>query len=163
MQKVKNGHFVKVDYTGTLDNGDTFDSSRDSHPIEVEVGAGRVIKGFEDALVGMAEKEKKTFTLSPDEAYGDRKENLEKSFMRSELPEGFDPQVGQILALRDSKGGQIPATVKHTDDEKVTVDLNHPLAGEKLTFEIEVLEINKEPSSSSCRPSACGSCRRTCS
>jgi peptidylprolyl isomerase len=163
MQKVENGHFVKVDYTGMLDNGDTFDSSRNSQPIEVEVGAGRVIKGFEDALVGMAEKEKKTVTLSPEEAYGHRKENLEQSFIRSELPEGFDPQVGQVLALRNPQGGQMPATVKDTDDEKVTVDLNHPLAGKSLTFEIEVLEINQEPSSSSCTPSACGSCGCTCS
>ena len=163
MQKVQNGHFVKVDYTGMLDNGDTFDSSRNSQPIEVEVGAGSVIKGFENALVGMAEKEKKTFTLSPEEAYGHRSDNLEQSFMRSELPEGFDPQVGQVLALRNPQGGQMPATVKHTDDEKVTMDLNHPLAGKSLTFEIEVLEINQEASPSSCAPSACGSCGCTCS
>jgi peptidylprolyl isomerase len=163
MGKVEHGHFVKVDYTGKLDNGDTFDSSRNSQPIEVEVGAGGVIKGFEDALMGMAQKERKTFTLSPEEAYGHRKENLEQSFMRSELPEGFEPKVGQVLALRNPQGGQMPATVKHTDDEKVTVDLNHPLAGENLTFEIEVLEINHEPSPSSCAPSACKSCGSTCS
>ena len=163
MQKVENGHFVKVDYTGTLENGDTFDSSRNSQPIEVEVGAGKVIKGFENALVGMAAKEKKTFTLSPEEAYGLRDENMEQSFMRSELPEGFDPKVGQVLAVRNSEGGQMPATVKHKDDEKVTVDLNHPLAGKNLTFEIEVLEISNEPSPASCTPSACGSCSCTCS
>jgi peptidylprolyl isomerase len=163
MGKVEHGHFVKVDYTGKLDNGDTFDSSRNSQPIEVEVGAGGIIKGFEDALMGMAQKERKTFTLSPEEAYGHRKENLEQSFMRSELPEGFEPKVGQVLALRNPQGGQMPATVKHTDDEKVTVDLNHPVAGENLTFEIEVLEINHEPSPSSCAPSACKSCGSTCS
>ena len=163
MKKVENGHFVKVDYTGTLKNGDVFDSSHNAHPIEVEVGAGRVIKGFEDALVGMGEKEKKTFTLSPDEAYGHRNESMEQSFMRSELPQGFDPQVGQVLALRNPQGGQFPAKVKHTDEEKITMDLNHPLAGETLTFEVKVLEINDAPSPSSCTPSACSSCGSTCS
>jgi peptidylprolyl isomerase len=163
MRAVENGHFVKVEYTGTLENGDIFDSSNNSHPLEVEVGRGTVIKGFEDALVGMVEDEKKTFTLSPDEAYGDRNESLEQSFDRSELPEGFDPQVGQVLALRNPEGGQVPGTVKHTDDEKMTVDLNHPLAGKTLTFAIEVLEINDEASPSSCAPSACGGCGSTCS
>jgi len=163
MKKVKNGHFVKVDYTGTLENGDVFNSSHDSHPLEVEVGSGRVIKGFEDALIGMVEKEKKTFTLSPEDAYGHRNESMEQSFMRSELPQGFDPEVGQVLALRNPHGGQFPAKVTHTDEEKVTVDLNHPLAGETLTFEVEVLEINDTPSLSSCTPSSCESCGTTCS
>ncbi len=163
MKRVENGHFVKVDYTGTLENGDTFDSSRNSHPIEVEVGKGRVIKGFEDALIGMAENEKKTFTCSPKEAYGHRNESLEQSFMRSELPQGFDPQVGQVLAVRNPQGGQFPARVKHTDDEKITMDLNHPLAGKTLTFDIQVLEINDEPSLPSCSPTACSSCGSTCS
>ncbi len=158
MKKVENGHFVKVDYTGTLENGDVFDSSRIKHPIEVEVGAGRVIKGFEDALLGMAKEEKKTITLSPEEAYGPRNESLEQTLMRSELPEGFDPQVGQVLALQNPQGGQFPAKVKHADEEKVTVDLNHPMAGKTLTFEVEVVEINDVPSPSSCTPSACGSC-----
>ena len=163
MKRVKNGHFVKVDYTGKLENGEIFDSSSNSHPIEVEVGAGKVIKGFEEALVGMVNNEKKIFTLSPEEAYGNRKEKLEQSFMRSELPQGFDPQVGQVLALRNPQGGQLPATVKHTDDEKITVDLNHPLAGKSLTFEIEVLEINDEASPSTCAPSACSCCNTKCS
>ena len=163
MKTVESGHFVKIDYTGTLENGDMFDSSRNSHPIEVEVGAGRIIKGFEDALIGMAEKEKKTFTLSPEEAYGPRNENLEQSFMRSELPQGVDPQVGQVLALQNPQGGHLPARVKHADIEKITVDLNHPLAGKSLTFEIEIVEINNEPRPCSCTPSACGSCGTTCS
>jgi peptidylprolyl isomerase len=163
MEKVENGHFVKVDYTGTLENGNIFDSSRNGQPIEVEVGAGRVIKGFENALVGMAKTEKKTVTLSPEEAYGPRNEDLEQSFTRAELPPGFDPKVGQVLALQNPQGGQFPAKVKEADKEKVTVDLNHPLAGETLTFEIEVLEINDEASPCECTPSACSGCGTTCS
>lgn len=162
MEEVGNGNFVKVKYTGTLQNGDVFDTSKDAHPLEVEVGAGGVIKGFEDALMGMAQNEKKTFTISHKEAYGARKDDLEQTFQRSELPDGVDPQIGQVLSFRNPQGGQIPATVKHVDKEKITVDLNHPLAGESLTFEIEVLEINKEPSPSSCEPSTCD-CGPTCS
>ena len=164
MRKVEKGHFVKVEYTGTLENGDTFDSNRGGQPMEVEVGSGRVIKGFEDALIGMEEKEKKSFTLPPEEAYGSVNEELQQSFERSELPEGFDPQVGQVLALRHPQGGQMPATVKAADDEKITVDLNHPLAGETLTFEIEIVEINTEATvAPSCTPSTCSSCGPTCS
>jgi peptidylprolyl isomerase len=163
MKKVENGHFVKVDYTGTLENGETFDSSRGGHPIEVQIGAGGVIKGFEDALMGMAEKESKTFTLSPEEAYGHRRDDMEQTFSRTELPQGFDPQVGQVLALQNPQGGQIPATVKHADDEKIMVDLNHPLAGKSLTFDIEVVEINDESSQATCDPSACSGCGSTCS
>jgi peptidylprolyl isomerase len=163
MKKVENGHFVKVDYTGTLENGDIFDTSKNSHPIEVEVGAGKVIKGFEDALVGMGKDEKKTFTLTPAEGYGERDEKLEHSFMRSDLPDGFDPRVGQILALQHPQGAQVPAKVKYTDAEKITVDLNHPLAGETLTFQIEVVEINDEATQPTCTPSACNTCCTTCS
>jgi len=163
MKKVENGHFVKVNYTGTLENEDVFDTNSNTHPLEVEVGANKVIKGFEDALIGMAENDKKTFNLSPDEAYGQRKENLEQTLKRSELPHGFDPKVGQVLALNNPQGGQIPATVKHADDKGITVDLNHPLAGKALTFEIEVVEINDEPSPSQCSPSACAGCGSTCS
>ena len=163
MQKVENGHFVKVDYTGTLENGDIFDSSRNAHPIEVEVGSGKVIKGFEEALLGMAKTEKKTFTLSPEEAYGPRNEDLEHSFMRSELPPGFDPKVGQVLALQNPQGGQFPARVIEADMEKITVDLNHPLAGQTLNFEIEVLEINDEATIPACTPETCTTCGSTCS
>lgn len=163
METVKNGHFVHVKYTGTLENGAVFDSNRDTHPLEVEVGAGRIIKGFEDALLGMTKAEEKTFTLSPEEAYGPRNESLEQSFMRSELPEGFDPKVGQVLALQNPQGAKFPAKVKRADEEKITVDLNHPLAGETLTFAIKVVEINDSPSPSVCTPSSCSSCGSTCS
>ncbi|MBW2173515.1 MAG: FKBP-type peptidyl-prolyl cis-trans isomerase [Deltaproteobacteria bacterium] len=82
MKKAENGNFVKVEYTGKFEDGETFDSNRNGHPLEVEVGTGGVIKGFDDALIGMAVDEEKTFTLSPEEAYGERNEELEQSFMR---------------------------------------------------------------------------------
>ncbi|HDM75519.1 MAG TPA: peptidylprolyl isomerase [Deltaproteobacteria bacterium] len=155
MEKVKSGHFVKVHYTGKLESGEVFDSSRNAQPIEIKVGAGQVIKGFEDALIGMAVNETKTFTLSPEEAYGERDENLEQTFMKSSLPPNFEPKVGEILGLQTPEGHQIPATVKDVDSEKIVVDLNHPLAGKSLTFEIEVMEINECASASMCGGCSC--------
>ena len=163
MKKVESGHFVRVNYTGKLDDGEVFDTNISTQPLEVEMGAARIIKGFEDALLGMAEQEKKTFTLSPEEAYGARDDNLEQSFMRSALPDNFDPKLGEVVALQTPEGQPFPAKVKGSDDEKIIFDLNHPLAGQALTFEIEILEINNEASPSTCAPSSCGCSCETCS
>jgi len=163
MKKVMNGKFVKLDYTGKLENGDVFYTTNNTEPTEVEIGAGKVIKGFEDALLDMAENEKKTFTLSPEEGYGQRDESLEQSFKRSELPDNFQPNVGDVLALRTPQGSQIPGTVKHTDGEKITVDLNHPLAGQALTFHVEIKEINDEATQPVCSSGTCGGSCSTCS
>ena len=145
MEKVSEGMFVSVDYKGTLQNGDVFDSSEGRSPLEVQVGAGQLIKGFEDALMGMAVNEKKTFTLAPEDAYGVVDENCRHTFRRDEIPAGMDPQVGQAVGLTSQDGRQIPAQIVHVDAESVTVDLNHPLAGESLTFDIEVVGISATP------------------
>ncbi len=142
MQKVENGLFISVHYTGTLDNGDVFDSSEGRPPLEIQMGAGQLIKGFEAALADMRLNEKKTFTLSPEEAYGLRDDERMHSFARSDVPPGMDPQVGQAIALTTPDGQQIPARIATVDDEQVTVDLNHPLAGQALTFDIEVVGIS---------------------
>jgi peptidylprolyl isomerase len=163
MKNVKTGHFVKVDYTGKLDNGDVFHTTQNGQPVEVEVGAGRLIKGFEDALLGMAESEKKSFALSPEEGFGPRDENLVQSFERSDLPGDFQPKIGDVVALSTPDGGQVPATVKHTDDKKITVDLNHPLAGQALSFDVEVLTISDKPTTPACTPSTCGNGCCSCS
>lgn len=162
MQKVENGLFVSVDYTGTLENGEVFDSSKDREPLEVHMGAGNMIPGFESALMGMSLNESKTFTLSPEEAYGQRDESRRYDFPRSDIPEGFEPEVGQVLTLTNSDGQQIPARVDRIDDEIVYFDLNHPLAGESLTFTVEVLGINKttvqqnQGCACSCSSGGCG-------
>jgi peptidylprolyl isomerase len=158
MIKVKNGHFVKVDYTGTMENGDVFDSSRERSPMEIEVGAGQVIKGFERALIGMGEKEKKTFTVSPGEGYGERDDSLEQVFPRSDLPEHFSPKEGEVVTLETPDGKEIPALVSKTDDSSITIDLNHPLAGQSLTFEIEVVEIHNHSTEPACDSGCCKSC-----
>ncbi len=105
-------------------------------------GSGNVIPGFESALEGMSLNETKTFTLSPEEAYGHRDDSRMHDFPKSDIPEGMEPEVGQTLMLSTPQGQQMPARVDSIDDEKVVFDLNHPLAGQALTFKIEVVGIN---------------------
>jgi peptidylprolyl isomerase len=145
MQEVKNGMYVSVDYTGTLKSGEQFDSNQGRAPLEFKVGEGRVIKGFEDAVLGMTLNEKKTFTLAPEEAYGQRDESFIYEIPATDIPSEIVPEVGQTLALRSPDGREIPARIAAVDSEKVTFDLNHPLAGESLTFEIEVKTISDTP------------------
>lgn len=153
MEKVENGQFVRVHYKGTLQNGEVFDTSEGRHPLEVQMGAGQIISGFEEALMGMSLNEKKVFTLEPEDAYGKRDESLTHSFPRSDVPAEINPEVGQTVALSSSEGQQVPATITAVDDEKVVVDLNHPLAGETLTFDIEVVGISATATQD---PAGCG-------
>ncbi len=143
MEKVKNDLFISVHYKGTLKNGDIFDTSEGRNPLEIKMGAGQLIKGFESALMGMSLNEKKTFTLDPEDAYGNRNEEHMQSFPKKDVPPEMNSQVGQTIALSTPDGQQIPARITEVDDEKVVVDLNHPLAGESLTFEIEIVGINE--------------------
>jgi peptidylprolyl isomerase len=142
MEKVESGHFVSVHYKGTLQNGEVFDTSEGRHPLEVEMGAGQIISGFEEALLGMSLNEKKVFTLDPSDAYGQKDESLTHSFPRADVPAEINPEVGQTVALSSPEGRQVPAMITAVDDEKVVVDLNHPLAGQTLTFDIEVVGIS---------------------
>jgi peptidylprolyl isomerase len=154
VEKVENGIFVSVDYKGTLENGQVFDTSHGRQPLEIQMGAGQLIEGFETELLGMALNEKKVFTLAPEDAYGQRDESLTQSFPRSEVPPGMNPHVGMTVGLTTPEGHQVPARIVHLDEDKFTMDLNHPLAGESLTFEIEVVGISTTPTQ---MPMACGS------
>ncbi len=148
--KVKEGDYVKVHYTGKFNDGQIFDSSQGCQPLEVHMGANEVIPGFENALMGMEENEKKSFTVEADKAYGQRDESLERQFNRADFPQDFQPEVGQVLVLQDPSQGQFPATVKDVSGDTVMLDLNHPLAGRTLSFDVQVVEINNEPGASSC-------------
>jgi peptidylprolyl isomerase len=159
VEKVEKGMYVSVDYKGTLESGEVFDSSHGRQPLEVEIGAGQLITGFEKQLMGMATNDKKKFTIEPEEAYGQRHEHLRQSFPRTDVPPEMDLQVGTTVNLQDPKGRQIPAQIVDLDDEKVTLDMNHPLAGETLTFEIEVVGISDKPTQTA---SGCG-CGCSCS
>lgn len=153
MDKVKNGLFVSIDYKGSLENGQVFDTSQGRQPLEIKMGAGQLIKGFEKELLGMAVNDKKIFTVDPEDAYGTRNENLIQSFARSDVPPELKPRTGKTVGVKTPNGSQVPARITHVDDEKLTVDMNHPLAGESLTFEIEVTGISGNPTQS---PTGCG-------
>ena len=158
MEKVENGLYVSVDYKGTLQNGEVFDSSQGGQPLEVQMGVGQLIEGFERELMGMSLSDKKKFTLDPEDAYGQRDDSLTREFARDDFPPEMEPQVGMTIALQTPEGRQMPAQITHLDDEKLTVDLNHPLAGESLTFEIEVVGISHTATQSHAR---CA-CERGC-
>ena len=154
MQKVENGKFVSVTYTGTLENGEVFDTSEGRLPLEFQTGAGQLIEGFENAVMGMSINEKKEFTLEPEDAYGMRDEKQVHVISRSELPESVEPKVGDTMTFSTPEDRQIPARLIKMDDENLTFDLNHPLAGESLTFAIEVVGLSDTPTQES---HGCGS------
>ncbi len=145
MKKVQDGDHVTVHYTGKLSNGEVFDTSRGKQPMEIKVGSGTVIPGFDKALVGMEKNETKNFTIPPEDAYGDYDGSLKRSFQRSDLPEGMEPKVGDMLALKTPSGEQVPVRVSETTESEIELDMNHPLAGKALDFEIQVTKISDSP------------------
>jgi len=140
---VKKGSKVKIEYTGTLDDGSVFDSSKNhGKPLEFEAGSGLVIKGFDKAIIGMKKGEEKEIKLKPTEAYGDHNPELKKNIPKEQLPKEPEPKVGMILGIGLPDGRQLPATISKVTDKEVIIDLNHPLAGKNLNFKIKVVEIN---------------------
>mgnify|MGYP003656401228 CR=1 FL=1 len=139
------GSNVTFHYTGTFpDSGEEFDSSRkeDRGPMTVNVGAGELIPGFDTALVGMSEGETKTFTVPANEAYGERDDNAIVELERNIFPDDFQFSLGEVVPLTGPGGSPFLATVIKIEDETITTDMNHPLAGKDLNFEIEILTIN---------------------
>jgi len=151
---VKKGDKVRVHYTGKFEDGTVFDSSEEcmhehehehhhhSHePLEVEVGAGYVIKGFDDALIGMKVGDKKTVKILPAEGYGEAREDMIIKVKREQFPPQPEPQVGMDLELTGVNGGVIPATITKVEGDDITIDANHPLAGKTLIFDLKLVEI----------------------
>lgn len=145
MQQANNGDKVKVHYHGRLRNGETFDSSEGREPLEFEVGAGQMIKGFDEGVKGMQVGDKKTVEIGADEAYGQREDGNMIEFAKEQFPAGMEPQVGMQLALSNDQGQQFPVVVAEIKDDTVILDANHPLAGQDLIFDIEMVSI--EPKS----------------
>ncbi|PIN68521.1 peptidylprolyl isomerase, partial [Candidatus Woesearchaeota archaeon CG11_big_fil_rev_8_21_14_0_20_57_5] len=124
--KVAKNSTVSVEYTGTLADGSIFDaSSEHGKPLTFVAGAGQVVPGFDDAVMGMKQGEEKTFTISAGDAYGERTEELVQKIRRQQLPQGMEPAAGMMLTLQTPEGQQIPATVSAVDTEAITLDLNH--------------------------------------
>lgn len=143
---VEKGNKVKAHYTGTLEDGSVFDSSeKQGQPLEFIAGAGQLIKGFDDAILGMEVDEEKEITLTPDQAYGEPNPQLTQNVPRDKLPEGMEPKVDMMLAVATPTGQQVPAKITAVTDTEITMDLNHPLAGKTLNFKLKVVEYGKAP------------------
>lgn len=143
MERAQEGNTAKVHYTGKLTDGTVFDSSREREPLEFTVGSGQIIPGFEEAVSDMAVGDTKTVTIPPEKAYGPHRDEMMFEVDHSQFPEGLNPEKGQQLQTQTGEGQPLLVTVADVAEDKVTLDANHPLAGKELTFDIELVELEK--------------------
>lgn len=143
MVLAKQGDTVKVHYTGKLQDGTVFDSSVQRDPLEFSIGSGQVIPGFEKAVVGMSPGDSKTQEIPSGEAYGPYRDEMVAAISRQQIPEDLPIAVGQQLQLQNSAGQVIPVFVTAVENETVTLDGNHPLAGKDLVFDIQLVELSE--------------------
>lgn len=141
MAQVKSGDTIKVHYHGKLTTGETFDSSAGREPLEFKVGSGMVIKGFDDGVTGMAVGEKKTIHIPVDEAYGPKNPEMIIPMPKERFPQDMEIEVGMPLGMSDQNGQQFQVVVTEIQDAVVMLDANHPLAGQDLVFDLELVEI----------------------
>ncbi|KEO72431.1 FKBP-type peptidyl-prolyl cis-trans isomerase [Anditalea andensis] len=141
MSVATKGNTVKVHYTGKLKDGTIFDSSESREPLEFTLGDGNMIKGFDAAVHGMNIGEDKSITIPSEEAYGEKKDEMMVDIPRTQVPADINPEVGMDLSIQNQEGQPMPVKVVHVDDEKITLDANHPLAGQDLIFDIKLVEI----------------------
>jgi FKBP-type peptidyl-prolyl cis-trans isomerase 2 len=142
MVQAKPGDTVKIHYTGKLEDGTVFDSSIDREPLEFTLSGGQVIPGFDQAVVGMSPGESKTEIIPMEQAYGPHREEMVIEVNRQQLPLDLEPEVGQQLQVQQENGQAIPVFITDVTESTVTLDANHPLAGEDLTFDIQLVEIS---------------------
>ncbi len=141
MAQANEGDEVQVHYTGKLEDGTIFDSSEDGEPLSFTIGENRVIPGFEEAVTGMEPGDSKTTEVEPEQAYGEHREDMVMEMDRDQIPGEVDPEVGQQLQLRLENGQTVPVLITALGEDTVTIDANHPLAGRKLIFDIEVVDV----------------------
>jgi len=141
MSQVKSGDKVKVHYHGKLTSGETFDSLAGREPLEFEVGSGSVIPGFDQGVTGMAIGEKKTINIPFDEAYGPRNPEMVIEMPKERFPQDMEIEVGMPIGMSDGQGQQFQVTVVEIKEDVVMLDANHPLAGQDLIFDLELVEI----------------------
>jgi peptidylprolyl isomerase len=141
MTTVKEGNTVRVHYTGTLDDGSVFDTSKEKEPLEFTLGQGQIIPGFEEAVVGMKVGESKSVHIAAENAYGLHRDELVVDVPLDQLPQDLNLEVGRKLQMRQTNGQSIVVTVTGISEKEVTLDANHALAGQDLKFEIELVEI----------------------
>lgn len=141
MTQAKEGDTVRVHYTGKLGDGTVFDTSTEREPLEFTIGSGEIISGFERAVVGMEPGETKTATIPPEEAYGPRREDMTLTVDREQFPKDINPEPGQQLQVQQPDGRAAIVTVSDVSESTVTLDANHPLAGQPLTFDIQLVDV----------------------
>ena len=140
-ETIENGKLVTLHYTGTLEDGQVFDTSEGKDPLSFVVGEKKMIPGFEKNILGMQVGEEKEFTLQPEEAYGQYNEQLKQKVPRANIPQDIEVKIGTMLALKDPQGRMFPAKVIEIAGEEVVLDLNHMLAGKTLTFKVKIVSI----------------------
>ena len=141
MSKAETGNTVKVHYTGRLNDDTQFDSSAGRDPLEFTLGTGQVIPGFEEAVTGMSIGDSKTVTIPAEQAYGPHHDDLILVVERSQIPAHINPEVGQQLEIHQQDGRAAAVVITEVTDESVSLDANHPLAGQDLIFDLELVEI----------------------
>jgi FKBP-type peptidyl-prolyl cis-trans isomerase 2 len=141
MQQAKNGDKVKVHYHGKLRSGETFDSSQGREPLEFTLGSGQVIKGFDEGVTGMQVGDKKTVEIPVQDAYGAKNEDMLIEFPKNQFPPDLNPEVGMQLMMNNGEGQQFPVNIVEVKEDSVVLDANHPLAGQDLIFDLELVEI----------------------
>ncbi len=140
--EIKQGDTVKIEYTGTLDDGTVFDSTADHDtPLEFQVGSGHVIKGFDEAVLGMSLGQEKQFRILPADAYGEHDFGLVQKVPRQAFPSDVELSVGLLFEAGLPTGETVPAKITQIDGDTVSVDLNHPLAGKALNFKIKITSV----------------------
>ncbi|MEQ9669513.1 FKBP-type peptidyl-prolyl cis-trans isomerase [Coleofasciculus sp. G2-EDA-02] len=142
MAQAKVGDTVKIHYTGKLKDGTVFDSSLNREPIEFTIDAGQVIPGFEQAVLGMTPGDSKTEMIPTDKAYGPHRSEMVLEVTRDKMPPDLNPEIGQQLQIQQPNGRVIPVVITDVTDSNVRLDANHPLAGQDLTFDIQLVEIS---------------------
>lgn len=141
MVQAKSGDTVKIHYTGKLEDGTVFDSSTNREPLEFTISGGQVIPGFEQAVIGMSPGESKTTKIPMAKAYGPYREEMVLEVGRDKMPSDLQPEIGQQLQIQQPNGQRIGVIVTKVTESDVRLDANHPLAGQDLTFDIELVAI----------------------
>ena len=145
--KVKTGDIVQVEYEGSFDNGEIFDSTsaHDGKPLEFKVGEHQVILGFENAVIGKDLNQEFQIRIEPEDAYGQYNPNSIQKIPRDQFPTDFEPEVGMMLVIQQAHGDhshQMPVIIKEISSNEITLDFNHPLAGKALNFKMKIVKIN---------------------